>query len=246
MDQTRELLKSNNKIRRKTELSSKFTKVDSPLAKYDSSGNLSCVLCRIPIKSNVWKVHLNSKQHKQFVELAKKQRIEAENTSKTSKALKTTKSDPVQEKAPITTENVIKIDAVKLHSIQSEDAPANQSSQNVLPEKFFDQEKSTNANDRDTEAEWLKFQREIREADTVSNIIVSEEQDSLNIKRHLKEIDEQMENWKRFEKINDKKNFLLKKQRKEKRPVQLDVESSSGEECSVDDLLDWRIKSVHK
>lgn len=120
------------------------------------------------------------------MELAKQQRLEAQNISKAPKA---TNAEPVQnkDKAPITSENIIKHDSVKLASIQSENAPANQVSQNVLPEKFFDQEKSANT-DRDTEAEWVKFQREIKEADTISSIIVSEEQDSLNIKRHLKEI----------------------------------------------------------
>ncbi|KAH8312580.1 hypothetical protein KR044_011548, partial [Drosophila immigrans] len=210
---------------------------------YDSLGNLSCVLCRIPIKANVWKVHVNSKQHKQNVELAKTKRTESEFVSKPPKPKV---AEPLVEKVPLTrAENVVKDDALQLKpSHDTNSVSAN--SQNELPEKFFDQDKSKKNSDHDPDAEWTKFQREIKEADTISNIIVAEEQDSLNIKRHLKEIDEQIENWKRFEKINDKKNMLLKKQRREKKPVQMESESSSGEDNGVDDLTDWRIKSVHK
>ncbi|KAH8359547.1 hypothetical protein KR093_007371, partial [Drosophila rubida] len=211
---------------------------------YDSSGNLSCVLCRIPIKANVWKVHVNSKQHKQNVELAKQKRTESENTPKPPNPKV---SEPREEKAPsIRTENIAKDDALQLKPTQPETTSVSTNAQNVLPEKFFDQEKSHKNSDHDPDAEWIKFQREIKEADTLSNIIVAEEQDSLNIKRHLKEIDEQIENWKRFEKINDKKNILLNKQRREKKPVLIQSESSSGEESGVDDLSDWRIKSVNK
>lgn len=207
---------------------------------YDSSGNLSCVLCRIPIKSNVWKVHLTSRQHKRNLELAKQQRI---NTCNSLEKLNPTKHEQTPQKAECITRN-----EVQLQPSNSDKIPQAQiDTVQVLPEKFFDHEKSQNflGSDRDPEAEWIKFQREIREADTISNNIVSEEQESLNIKRHLKEIDEQIENWKRFITINDKKNNILKNQRNTK-TLKFKEESSSSEEDSVDTLLDWRIKSVHK
>ncbi|EDV93908.1 GH19584, partial [Drosophila grimshawi] len=218
---------------------------------YDSSGQLSCVICRIPIKQSVWKVHLNSKQHKQNLELAKRQRIESD--AKNSDTLSSANSEQIPPKAkPVVSESIAQNSDVKLQTGGSSEAAPQVVQLNtpqVLPEKFFDQEKSVTVagSDRDLETEWIKFQREIREAATISNNIVSEEQDSLNNKRHLKEIDEQIENWKRFIKINDRKNCIFKKQRSEKRPLEfVDVASSSEEECSVDDLLDWRIKSVHK
>uniref|UniRef100_A0A2M4BSL0 Zinc finger protein 830 n=1 Tax=Anopheles marajoara TaxID=58244 RepID=A0A2M4BSL0_9DIPT len=47
-------------------------RIDSPLAKYNDAGQLSCVLCRSVVRSEaVWKVHINSKQHKENIELAK-------------------------------------------------------------------------------------------------------------------------------------------------------------------------------
>lgn len=48
------------------------TKIDSPLAKYDELGQLMCALCKTVVRSeDVWKVHINAKQHKQNVELAR-------------------------------------------------------------------------------------------------------------------------------------------------------------------------------
>lgn len=187
---------------------------------------------------------MNSKQHKQCVELAKQQKIENETTPKP----KAPNSDKVQQKVTKPQEKVPQQEPINLISTQSENTNAAQlNTTNVLPEKFFDQDKTTKATgqDGDPDAEWIKFQREIREAATVSNIIVAEEQDNLNIKRQLKEIDEQMENWKKFVEINNKKDSLLSKKRRV-RKIEEDVESSSGEETSVDDLMDWRAKCVNK
>lgn len=53
-------------------------KIDSPFAKYDND-QLSCQLCKSIVRSaNVWKVHVNSKQHKESLALAKqlKEKIE--------------------------------------------------------------------------------------------------------------------------------------------------------------------------
>ncbi|XP_049870443.1 zinc finger protein 830 [Pectinophora gossypiella] len=51
----------------------KPVKIDNPLAKYNSAGQLMCILCSSVVRSeNVWQVHLNSKQHRGNVEQAKK------------------------------------------------------------------------------------------------------------------------------------------------------------------------------
>lgn len=51
----------------------KPTKIDNPLAKYNNTGQLMCILCKSVVRSeNVWQVHLNSKQHRENVEKAKK------------------------------------------------------------------------------------------------------------------------------------------------------------------------------
>lgn len=51
----------------------KSTKIDNPLAKYNNSGQLMCILCNSVVRSEqVWPVHINSKQHRENVEKAKK------------------------------------------------------------------------------------------------------------------------------------------------------------------------------
>ncbi|EDS30174.1 coiled-coil domain-containing protein 16 [Culex quinquefasciatus] len=63
-------------------------KIDSPLAKYTESGQLTCALCRSVVRSEaVWKVHINSKQHKENIEQAKKLKEQV-------KAQPAVKSDP--------------------------------------------------------------------------------------------------------------------------------------------------------
>lgn len=57
-------------------------KIDSPFAKYDN-GQLTCVLCKSIVRSeNVWKVHINAKQHKENLALAKQLKEKIENQSK--------------------------------------------------------------------------------------------------------------------------------------------------------------------
>ncbi|XP_033149013.1 zinc finger protein 830 [Drosophila busckii] len=250
MNRNKDFLKTNSKIRKNPELKQDYTKLNSPIAKFDSAGNLSCVLCRIPIKVNVWKVHLNSKQHKLSVELAKNQRSEIgiNKPNKQTTKLKVSNSANSTIKSSIDrapeVSNLIGLqDAIKV----KENADQTNTVPNALPDKFFDVDKSTNVyeNDREANMEWQKFQREIKEVDAISNIIETEEQDSTNIKRHLKEIDEQLENWKRFIKINDKKNTMSSKKRRPK-TYNPDFESSSSDDSFTDNLLDWRIKNIKK
>lgn len=65
-------------------------KVDSPLAKYNEAGQLTCVLCKTVVRSeSVWTVHVNAKQHKENVSLAKKlkDKLEAKPTPQAQKTL---------------------------------------------------------------------------------------------------------------------------------------------------------------
>ncbi|KAH8330649.1 hypothetical protein KR067_006116, partial [Drosophila pandora] len=190
---------------------------------YDSSGNLTCIICRIPIKATVWKVHINSKQHKLNVDQAKNNKVE--------------KSPPAisQDKSP------------EVSHDKTPPANATEPITEGLPEKFFDEDKSSKAEaTRIQDEEWQRFQQEIKKASTESSVIVADEQEDINLKRQLKEIDEQIDNWKRFIKINDQKTILLGKKRKTNPKKEIDSElSSSEEDCSVDDLYDWRSKNLH-
>ncbi|KAH8357817.1 hypothetical protein KR200_004179, partial [Drosophila serrata] len=226
---------------------------------YDSSGTLTCIICRIPIKPSVWKVHINSKQHKQNVEQAKQNKIEKlvatsakESSAPSFKAphpvaKSSTQPDPTlagnQEGNPQLTPEK----APPQSNPSSNKPPPNESVAEKLPEKFFDEDKTNKTEAaRLQDEEWQRFQQEIKKAATESSVIVADEQEDINIKRHIKEIDEQIDNWKRVIKINDQKTLLLNKKRKVEVKVEVDPElSSSEDEYSVDDLYDWRTKNLH-
>ncbi|KAL4716637.1 hypothetical protein ACJJTC_008272 [Scirpophaga incertulas] len=68
-------------------------KIDNPLAKYNTAGQLTCVLCSSIVKSaHAWPVHINSKQHKENIESAKKLKELTQNF--TSGKLKHGRSSP--------------------------------------------------------------------------------------------------------------------------------------------------------
>jgi len=66
-------------------LGSTSKKIESPLAKYNSAGQLSCVLCNTIVKSEmVWTAHVNGRQHREKVnELKKPKSVENQFTKPT-------------------------------------------------------------------------------------------------------------------------------------------------------------------
>lgn len=71
-----------------------------------------------------------------------------------------------------------------------------------LPEGFFDDPvkdaKIRNQEYKDpVEEEWEKFQKEIKEAEAESKVIINEEREDATVERQLDEIDEQIRNWSR-------------------------------------------------
>ncbi|CAG9795079.1 unnamed protein product [Diatraea saccharalis] len=77
--------------RRKKDL--KPIQINNPLAKYNNAGQLTCVLCSSIVRSEqVWPVHVNSKQHRENVENAKKLKEKTNNF--TTGKLKHKLSDP--------------------------------------------------------------------------------------------------------------------------------------------------------
>ncbi|XP_014205878.1 zinc finger protein 830 [Copidosoma floridanum] len=57
---------------------SSIKKIEHPLARYNELDQLVCILCKIQVRNEaVWPVHLNSKSHKENIEMAKKTKLEA-------------------------------------------------------------------------------------------------------------------------------------------------------------------------
>ncbi|XP_043912921.1 zinc finger protein 830 [Protopterus annectens] len=79
-------------------------KVDSPFAKYNSLGSLSCTLCKVPVKTELlWQTHVLGKQHKEKV---------AE--------LKNVKQNGPSPSYPNTPETPVGISAVKRKALETE------------------------------------------------------------------------------------------------------------------------------
>ncbi|GAA6234044.1 zinc finger protein 830 [Lates japonicus] len=95
-------------------------RVESPFAKYNSLGHLSCVLCGVQVKSELlWPAHVLGKQHKEkVVELkeAKSQPVTPQN-------------QPVKRKAP---------DSEDLNGKKAKPAPGTGQSASGLPGDFFE------------------------------------------------------------------------------------------------------------
>lgn len=112
-------------------------RVDSPLAKYNDAGQLMCVLCRSVVRSAaVWKVHLNSKQHKENIELARK--LNETSTAKTNESTETRDTPATRlKRAGDTAVGVESVPVKKIKGILKNSAQP-RGPQHELPDDFFD------------------------------------------------------------------------------------------------------------
>ncbi|XP_064602871.1 zinc finger protein 830-like [Liolophura sinensis] len=118
-----------------------------------------------------------------------------------------------------------------------------------LPEGFFDDPKM-DAKVRQVEYrdkmddEWEKFQKVMKEENTVSEAIVEEEEEQATVDRNIDEIDEQMQKWKEVNDLQVKKEELMTKK------TEVDVADKGSDDESDEDVgdqefeefLDWRTK----
>ena len=61
--------------------SEETTRIDSPLAAYDSQGNLTCRVCTSRIRESQWTTHLLSKDHKNRIEALRSAAIKGKTSS---------------------------------------------------------------------------------------------------------------------------------------------------------------------
>ncbi|RZF40727.1 hypothetical protein LSTR_LSTR008676 [Laodelphax striatellus] len=114
-----------------------------------------------------------------------------------------------------------------------------------IPEGFFDDPvldaKARNIEYKDPiQEEWDRFQKEIKEENTVSAQIIEYDQEEAIAERQIDEIDEQLRNWSRV------LDLEVKKEKIQAEPVSKMEEAterdSSDEEPDFDEFLDWRAK----
>lgn len=126
----------------------------------------------------------------------------------------------------------------------------------ALPEGFFD-DPEVDARVRKVDApkdqmdkEWDEFQKAMRQVNTISEAIVAEEDEEGRLDRQIGEIDEQIECYRRVEKLRNRQDEIKNKlkevltikelQKKEEENV------DSDDEGELQDLLsqDWRVKGA--
>lgn len=196
-----------------------------------------CILCKSIVRSeDVWKVHINAKQHKENIILAKKLKEQTHNftvpakrpapptpeivsavpTKKIKSILKNSstgnhkndskgKPEMPADFFDSKTKSSIKKELINIRKSENESMEVDSivlNGDEVVPEGFFDDPildaKVRNLEYKDpVEEEWDKFQKEIREEKTVSNAIISEDQEESTTERQIDEIDEQIRNWTR-------------------------------------------------
>ncbi|XP_071942134.1 zinc finger protein 830-like [Antedon mediterranea] len=116
-------------------------KIDSPLARYNSLGQLSCKVCNIQIKSEIlWKSHLQSRKHKESLELLKSGKPQVATTpaaATKNKAKQVYQEEPVTKKAKV--EETSKGLPADFFDTEISSSDTTQASNNKkLPDDFFD------------------------------------------------------------------------------------------------------------
>ncbi|XP_052271066.1 zinc finger protein 830-like [Dreissena polymorpha] len=128
---------------------------------------------------------------------------------------------------------------------EEEDAAKPTAMADILPEGFFDDPKQ-DAKVRKVEyvdkmeEEWALFQKTLKEETHVSEAIIEEEDEQVNVDRNIDEIDEQIQCWKEVNELETKKEELMKSG-----PVESKMDVDSDEDLNeeaLDEFLDWRSK----
>lgn len=120
---------------------SSIIKIDSPFAKYDGA-QLSCQLCKKSVSTNaVWKVHVNSKQHKDNLAHAKllKEKLENHQKEPTIQQRVAALKEGQKLKSILKNSSSPSAQSTEGISVQSGEASSSELSINsTIPDDFFD------------------------------------------------------------------------------------------------------------
>ncbi|XP_054726167.1 zinc finger protein 830 isoform X3 [Anastrepha obliqua] len=232
-------------------------KVDSKLAKTNANGHIECIICKVTVKSaTLWKVHINSKTHKERISIVKQikstfkggpateaaskpaTKIAAKIAEKPSECIGTQKILPKTVTPPTPSTPTTTVPSPEKSSTNKIDT--------LLPEKFFDDPvkdaKIRNAEYKDPLTdEWERFQREIREASSVSVAIIAGEQIESAFDRDIDEINDQMKHWSRYMNLEARKGALGGT--KDQQPETHSSDENETDDDATTEFSDWRSKS---
>ncbi|KAF5285423.1 hypothetical protein FQA39_LY16677 [Lamprigera yunnana] len=232
----------------------------------ETRGQLVCILCQTVVRSeNVWNVHINTKQHRDKVDEAKKLKERTNNFTTPLKRINVSPTEVPTKKLKGILKNSNTITPLDVNNIENEtvnnsdevvdDTKTNDNEEDmetdskndntVLPEGFFDDPKQ-DAKVRQIDykdpiaEEWEKFKKVMRDADNESANIIAEDHEEATNERQLDEIDEQMKNWSKVLTLEKKKTEIISSQNKEM--FNLNESDSNDDEENFEEYLDWRTK----
>ncbi|KAM6164789.1 zinc finger protein 830 [Rhynchocyon petersi] len=146
--------------------------------------------------------------------------------------------------------------SIEKAEIQEKVVERRENTAEALPEGFFD-DPEVDARVRKVDApkdqmdkEWDEFQKAMRQVNTISEAIVAEEDEEGRLDRQIGEIDEQIECYRRVEKLRNRQDEIKNKLREVltiKELQKLEEENvDSDDEGELQDLLsqDWRVKGA--
>lgn len=146
--------------------------------------------------------------------------------------------------------------SIEKAEIQEKVVERRENTAEALPEGFFDDPeidarvRKVDAPKDQMDKEWDEFQKAMRQVNTISEAIVAEEDEEGRLDRQIGEIDEQIECYRRVEKLRNRQDEIKNKlkevltikelQKKEEENV------DSDDEGELQDLLsqDWRVKGA--
>ncbi|XP_001948404.3 zinc finger protein 830 [Acyrthosiphon pisum] len=254
-------------------------KIESPLAKYSLSGQLSCAVCKLNIKDDSsWSVHISSKVHKDNISKRKPESSRmTERLAVTTESLKRTLPKQESFVPPKKLKGILKNYKAPPEKVPSDffESPTPNSSENTnvnqetdekmdvqpetlddlnldggeLPKGFFD-DPMLDAKIRKEEyvssidEEFLKFQKEIKEENMLSEQIMADNEDETTYGRQVEEIDEQIKHWSKvieLEKKREKIALATENMNNMEIKNELDeIDESDGSD--MDEFIDWRSK----
>lgn len=220
----------------------KSKRIDSPLAKYNSYGQLTCILCSTIIKSELyWSAHLNSKTHLEHVKTLKDQSKDQKTTTLliNSTSISSNKRQNDDDDNQLKNNQEIEAKKVKLEEEYDEIMTKNDTS--CLPKGFFDDKTKDNKIRKvqrvDLDVEFKQFKKEIQlEENKLEEIEEIDEQDK-EFDKELEECDELIRKWSKIEDLHKKKQELLINN-KQQLNNNKDNKSDSSDESDIDIELD--------
>ncbi|VDL57663.1 unnamed protein product [Hymenolepis diminuta] len=243
-----------------SKLSSK--RIDHPHIKYNSLGKISCIVCGVPIKSEItWKAHILSKTHKENaargtdvlkrIHEQVKSHVLPAKQSKLEDVKSTIKDVESSDSKPQEVE--FKVPDVPNKEKPKKEEKDEEVQKGVLPEGFFDDAR------KDAEArhvpfrdkmdeEMEAFQRELGVLNQESEQILEKDNEEMVVARNLAEVDKQIAMWEKVHELE-----LLKEANLARKKIVKSEDAANGnkvEEVDEDDsdidedeLNDFRFRS---